>query len=79
MMEELMIYYEEETRQLRSRIEQQNREIVELYNQIGLRYRLYSSLEEDYNILKGEFELFKKDTIVRSPVPHPCTREPLGV
>jgi hypothetical protein len=62
-MEELIIYYEEETRELRARIEQQNREIVELYNQIGLRYRLYSALEEDHNNLKGEFERFKKEML----------------
>jgi hypothetical protein len=66
MTEELLIYYEEEVRQLRTRVEQQNREILELYNQVGLRYRLYSSLEEDYNHIKEEYESFKKETLTNA-------------
>lgn len=64
-MDQLIIYYEHEVQMLRSRVRQQNAEILGLTNQLSVRYRLYSELEEEHNRLKTEYEAFKADCIHR--------------
>ena len=61
--EALLIYYEHEVQSLRSRIHQQNIELTGLSRQLQIRYELYSSLENDYNLLKEEYEKMKLDSI----------------
>lgn len=64
-MNELLIYYEHEVETLRSRVRQQNADILGLTQQLTVRYQLYSDLEEELNRLKNEYEKFKAECIHR--------------
>jgi predicted nuclease with TOPRIM domain len=64
-MDELLIYYELEVETLRARVNQQNAEILGLTNQLSVRYKLYSDLENEFNRFKDEYEQFKLERIYK--------------
>jgi hypothetical protein len=63
-MDEVLIWYEHEVETLRSRVKQQNVDILSLTQQIQTRYKMYSELEADFIALKTEYEKFKIECIL---------------